>query len=317
MNPIIEKLRRIKLSYALYNFFKKKELEHNLPLFKKFDLSKKYYSPLNSTDFAKLNPDFPWLDKTNSKTALPENKTFQSLEGSIQKELLTWSDNGYVILRDFFSEATIDKINSEIDDLVHQDKVNWRANNSKIMFAIHQSKFLNEVGTAPQLITILSLLLGREVCLFQSINFLHGSEQRTHSDSIHMTTFPIGYLIAVWVALEDISEENGPLHYYPGSHKLHYVMNKDYDNEGDKFFIGKHSYTAYEDKIQEIVDDKKISKQIFKAKKGDVLIWHANLLHGGEPHLNKSKTRKSMVFHYYAKDVICYHEISQRPALMK
>ena len=57
-------------------------------------------------------------------------------------------------------------------------------------------------------------------------------------------------------------------------------------------------------------------KKIFLAKKGDVLIWHANLFHGGEPHKNPEKTRKSMVLHYYNTDCICYHEISQRPALM-
>jgi len=59
-----------------------------------------------------------------------------------------------------------------------------------------------------------------------------------------------------------------------------------------------------------------IKKNVFTAKKGDVLIWHANLFHGGEPHLNKTKTRKSMVLHYFAVDRICYHEITQRPALI-
>jgi ectoine hydroxylase-related dioxygenase (phytanoyl-CoA dioxygenase family) len=52
------------------------------------------------------------------------------------------------------------------------------------------------------------------------------------------------------------------------------------------------------------------------AKKGDVLIWHANLVHGGAPILNPALTRKSMVVHYYANDVIKYHEITERPSLM-
>ena len=59
-----------------------------------------------------------------------------------------------------------------------------------------------------------------------------------------------------------------------------------------------------------------IPKKIFTAKKGDLLIWHANLFHGGEPHLNKAKTRKSMVFHYFNENNICYHEITQRPAFI-
>ena len=52
------------------------------------------------------------------------------------------------------------------------------------------------------------------------------------------------------------------------------------------------------------------------AKKGDVLVWHANLLHGGMPVVHPALTRKSMVAHYFAEGVICYHEISQRPAVM-
>ena len=34
-------------------------------------------------------------------------------------------------------------------------------------------------------------------------------------------------------------------------------------------------------------------------------------------HFDKNKTRKSVVFHYYAENRICYHEITQRPALFE
>ena len=53
------------------------------------------------------------------------------------------------------------------------------------------------------------------------------------------------------------------------------------------------------------------------AKKGDVFIWHANLIHGGSPIKDHSLTRKSMVIHYYAKDVIKYHEITERPSILE
>ena len=64
--------------------------------------------------------------------------------------------------------------------------------------------------------------MGHQTKLFQSINFLTGSEQHTHSDSIHMSTFPLGGMAAAWVALEDITPGNGPLRYYTSSHKLPY-----------------------------------------------------------------------------------------------
>ena len=164
---------------------------------------------------------------------------------------------------------------------------------------------------------MLEMLMGRELDIFQSINFLEGSNQRAHSDFVHMTTFPTGNIIAIWIAMEDMTLENGLLHYYPGSHKLPFILNKDFNNEGNKWLIGDKTYDKYEDKVQELIDKNNLKKEVFLAKKGDVLIWHANLLHGGEPVLNKNSSRKSMVFHYYAKDVICYHELKQRPTLKK
>ncbi len=183
------------------------------------------------------------------------------------------------------------------------------------MIANKQSEIIKKITLDRKTLSILYFILGKDVIPFQTINFITGSEQRTHSDSIHMTTYPLGYLIAIWIALEDIGPEQGPLSYYPGSHKLNYILNEDYDKGSTALKIGddKH-YSAYENKIAEVAKQSNIPKQIFSAKKGDILIWHANLLHGGEPISNPKLTRKSMVIHYFAKDVIKYHEISERPA---
>ena len=159
-------------------------------------------------------------------------------------------------------------------------------------------------------------MLGHDTTLFQSINFLTGSEQRTHSDSIHMSTFPLDSMAATWVALENITPGNGPLHYYPGSHRLPYYLNANYANEGTPWLTGKQEYTAYEATIAQKIAEAGIQKQLFFARKGDIFLWHANLMHGGESHGNPAQTRKSMVFRYFSRAHICYHEITQRPALL-
>ncbi len=69
--------------------------------------------------------------------------------------------------------------------------------------------------------------------------------------------------------------------------------------------------------MEELIREKDLQKEVFLAKKGDILIWHANLIHGGLPVVNPALTRKSMVIHYYATDVIKYHEITERPSLLK
>lgn len=185
------------------------------------------------------------------------------------------------------------------------------------MFAFHHSALLKSIAEDKNLLQLLNILMHGEAVLFQSINFIMGSEQHTHSDAIHMTTYPPGGLLGVWIALDDITENNGPLHYYPGSHKLPYYLNADYNNEGSYWLLGKKSYGAYEKMIASKIAEMGIEKKVFTAAKGDALVWHANLFHGGEPHTDRGLSRKSMVFHYFKKDAICYHEISQRPALLK
>ena len=305
-------LRRLKMAYAIYNFFHRKELQHNIRLFKKYGIKKKYFSSLSSKDFAGVLPVATIAETKNAA----DSWLFKNTSAANQQSILAFEENGFLVIRNYFPPAQTEAINIEIDRLVAAKKVK-PGHRNKIMFAIHHSALLKSVGEDKNLVDFLGRLLHGEAILFQSINFTMGSEQRTHSDSIHMTTYPLGGLLGVWIALDDINESNGPLHYYPGSHKLPYYLNSDYDNEGSSMLIGKKSYTAYEEMIAGKIAAKGIQKKIFTAQKGDLLVWHANLFHGGEPHTDKTLTRKSMVLHYFKKDSICYHEITQRPALIK
>jgi ectoine hydroxylase-related dioxygenase (phytanoyl-CoA dioxygenase family) len=309
-------IKRFKPSYSLYNFFKKKDLIHNEVLYRRYGLPKKYFSPISSQDLVHLPADPNWLDKKDSREELPKNDFFQTLNRNHQESLLDWSKNGFTVLQEWISPDIVQQCNAEIQRMIDDKSANWKYAN-KIMFAIHQSELLRNIGMDDKLNGILSMLLGKPIDLFQSINFISASEQRTHSDSIHMSTFPAGNMIAVWIALEDMTMDNGLLHYYPGSHRLPYLMNVDYDNIGSKMMLGKKTYSDYEDAVESLINEKELEKQRFTAKAGDLLIWHANLLHGGEKVLNPNTTRKSMVFHFYAKDVICYHEITQRPTFRK
>jgi len=308
-------LRRLKVTYSVYNFFHRKELYHNEALYKKLNLKKTYYSSVSSKDFSGL----PDKAKENVKTdmqALESSRLYKKASATDKQSLSEFNEKGYSILQGYLSGKEVDEINSELELLLQQKKVK-RLYNNKIMFAIHSSKLLRNIGNNEQLKEVLFALLGGNAILFQSINFMRGSEQASHSDSIHMTTYPLGGLLGVWIALEDITEDNGPLHYYPGSQKLPYYLNADYDNEGNSFLLGNKSYTEYEHMINGKIKTLNLKKEIFKAKKGDLLIWHANLFHGGEPHSDKTKTRKSMVLHYFKEGSVCYHEITQRPALIK
>jgi ectoine hydroxylase len=308
-------LRSLKIVYVINNILNVKKLSHNKLLYKKFGIRKFIFSNISSNDFAKKDRDNNWLDKPDARQKLEENPILHSFTEEVQESIKKWSENGFMILPNFFRSAKADSINNEIDNLLLQKKVDFNYSNKKIMFAFHDSETIKDIVYNPELLKILNFVLGREVLPFQSINFLKGSEQKAHSDSIHMCTYPLGNLIAAWIALEDTNINNGPLFYYKGSHRLPYVLNGNYNTGNTRFTIGEYAYKNYEDKIEEVIKENHLQKIDFYAKKGDVFIWHANLLHGGSQVIDKNATRKSMVIHYFAKDVICYHEITQRPAL--
>lgn len=307
-------IRKLKVAYELYNLFHKSELQHNVSLYNKYGINKNYYSSISSEDFKHINSQ--QILEEGRKQKLVDINYFNSLNQKTKLSIESFDDLGYCIIPEFLNLETVDIINFEINNLLDSKNIRFKYGN-KLMFAIHKSQFLKSLFDEHKIKPVLDYLIKGNATLFQSINFLMGSEQRTHSDSIHMTTFPLGGLLGVWIALEKITKENGPIHYYPKSHKLPYYLNEDYDNKGNKYILGSKGYSKYEEMIQSRIEDKDIVKQTFEAEPGDLFIWHANLLHGGNEHINKDKTRKSMVLHYFDSRRICYHEITQRPALMK
>jgi ectoine hydroxylase len=315
INQIGEFLKSYKFSHVLFNLWNYKSLKHNAPFYRKHKIKKPLFWPISSKDFDNNTSDGPWLDDAHANEKLKDHPRLADFSNDIRNKIIQWPDKGYMILENFLSEKTVNDINQNIDELVKTKELDFKYGN-KLMFAFKKSAIIDKVINQRSTIQILDFILGKEVIPFQTINFIRGSEQRAHSDSLHMTTYPLGYLIAVWIALEDVNEENGPLFYYPGSHKLPYLLNEDYDHGGNFFRIGDKAYKKYEDKIESVIQKEKLEKIPFYAKKGDAFIWHANLLHGGSPILKQDSTRKSMVIHYYAKDVIKYHELAQRPSVM-
>ncbi|MBS1662446.1 MAG: phytanoyl-CoA dioxygenase family protein [Bacteroidetes bacterium] len=306
-------LKKYKAFHWVYNLLHYRSLSHNKAAYRQYRLNKPVIASVSSRDF----PDKEsraWLDLGDSRELLPRQSGLEQFAPDVQESLLDWSRKGYLIINGFFDAGFADRIQEEVDRLVSRSR---DKTDNRFMFANRQSELIRSVTVDRRLTALLGLILGKEVVPFQTINFTYGSNQRAHSDSIHMTTYPLGYLIAVWIALEDTTLDNGPLFYYPGSHKLPYLLNEDFNEGSTSLRLGKKDYVDYEDRIDELIVERRLEKEVFLAKKGDILIWHANLIHGGLPVRDKTLTRKSMVIHYYAKDVIKYHEITERPSLIK
>lgn len=171
---------------------------------------------------------------------------------------------------------------------------------------------IRELLWRPEILRITDLLFGRETVPFQTIIGHKSSQQAPHSDAIHMTTYPLGYLLAAWIAFEDVHPDSGPLTYFPKSHRLlPYLLSADVRIEMMKFKEEGATYnTRYERRLQQYLEAYGLQSQPFCPQKGDVLFWHANLVHGGSRRKNLAHSRRALVCHYFAKGAFTYHDLS-------
>lgn len=169
----------------------------------------------------------------------------------------------------------------------------------------------NEAVTA-----LLGKLYGRQAFPFQTLNFPVGTQQDAHSDMVHFSSLPEKFMCGVWLAMEDIHPDAGPLFYYPGSHRWPVMSNA---------LIGRRGYETqlasaqdpYGEAWRALCAAQGAQPQTFLARKGQALIWCANLLHGGSAQNDPRLTRWSQVTHYYFEDCIYYTPAFSDEALGK
>lgn len=221
------------------------------------------------------------------------------------KELIRrYAEDGYVVFDPQIDEVAIDAVVKGLKPRFAADNTN------RIQDAWEYNDAVKQIAAAPRVLEVLKLLYRREPIPFQTLNFSTGSQQRTHSDSIHFNSIPERFMCGVWVALEDVHDGNGPLHYYPKSHKLPFydlsiLGLKGSTSKSVEEMLTKY-YSRYEDFIAQLVENKKMDKKVLNIKKGQALIWSANLLHGGEPITQAGSTRFTQVNHYYFEGCAYY-----------
>jgi ectoine hydroxylase-related dioxygenase (phytanoyl-CoA dioxygenase family) len=172
-----------------------------------------------------------------------------------------------------------------------RDTPNWRINHFDAYSEGAKTIYYNA-----ELIRLTSLLFGRQSDPDTTLNFMYGSSQDAHQDTAVFHIFPPNFIIGAWIACEDISPDCGPLMFYPGSHRE--PIYKEFNNYPQTNLRTARPKTvqAYQDHIDRLC--RKYDRDVFLAKKGEVLLWHGMLLHGGSEIRNPKLTRRSYVIHY-------------------
>ncbi|WP_315790366.1 phytanoyl-CoA dioxygenase family protein [Fischerella sp. JS2] len=124
--------------------------------------------------------------------------------------------------------------------------------------------------------------------LMQTMLFDANTETQPHQDCWYLDTVPNGYLIGIWIALEDINENAGRFYILPKT-------NKNLDFRSDKPNI---SVSEWLKRINEYVSMHQQDIVAPDLKKGDVLFFNSKTIHGSLPTISSRFSRKSLTAHY-------------------
>lgn len=248
-----------------------------------------------------------------------------------------WNDNGYLILSSFFEPAEIEAVNSLIDRRI-ANPVSFGNATINVLTGPYLGKRFRAADAPPEvfrgpikindlfldepevrnlalnerLTKALSELLGGTPLVCNSLNFIWGSQQPDHFDTWYMPSpgprEPPGllrrllpaspprqdHLAVSSICLEEAHPDAGPLVYYPGSHKI-----PPYRFSHGGIHAVNEEMPACRAYVEEQIRKRKIPKQQFLGKAGDVFLWHGQLLHGGSGIKNPALTRKTLVTHYW------------------
>ena len=234
----------------------------------------------------------------------------------LDKKKEYFDEKGYVIVDlnypdSFYKDLIndVDTINNSQDKKLNP-KIYHYNKHPRLIEGWKKSDNIKQVALDRTLIETLKYLYNREPIPFSTINFTRGTEQPLHSDYFHFGSMPELFLAGVWVALEDIHPDSGPLSVVPYTHKSPIVLPSDLGIVDIPKNIGevKKNYSIYEDYVRKYIDDNDLKLETPILKQGQALIWAANTFHGAGKIKNSEITRYSQVTHYHFEGLdFCYN----------
>jgi hypothetical protein len=260
-----------------------------------------------------ITPSIPWFDAPDAEVQVHARLRAGEITADEQRALLDFIQQGYAILPERISSALIDQVLADIqqahlhrEDIVlrkggqysHPGALGVVGKRKRIIDFHAYSTAALHIALAAPITRFLSLLYNEAPLAFQSLLFQYGSRQAMHRDPAYVVTGRPAWLTATWVALEDIVPGSGELAYYPGSHRCHNILFEGGKTTWSRQVDSLDSHESYINQLVSTCEAVGLQRQIFRAQQGQILVWHADLVHGGSPVENPDQTRRSFVTHY-------------------
>ena len=198
-----------------------------------------------------------------------------------------WNENGYLVIKDLFSNKECDAINAI--HRAHADK-----DFKGLINLDREVEELRGLMKAPKVVSILTALKGgREIVglmtqiMFKEAGSAHSLGWNPHQDNAYPQS-ENGEYFTINISLTDQDHENGCMYVYPGSQK-----------EGTFPFAPTLSYEAMKNPGNTIPDEilKQYARVDLLMKKGTALFLHGDVIHGSyDNHSDRSRPMFSMCY---------------------
>ncbi|CAN5333132.1 hypothetical protein BH10PSE2_BH10PSE2_07700 [soil metagenome] len=271
-------------------------------------------------------PSGLWIDAPDAPSQLLSRAGNDPLLLRVGSELI---GDGFSVIPGVQAMRDVDQTNSDYDrwliENVEQAKQNADVNGRQFRLAnFHMaSPAAMRLAKNSEVMRVLDFVFGREAAVHTSLTFQYSTMQNLHRDAPYFHTFPENQFVGVWTALEDVQADAGPLSYIPQSQKFIFDQHACYQESltmcGNAAMAREVALARYQKEIMDIGEGMG-PRSYGLIKKGDVAIWHPQLIHGGSPAKRPELKRRSMVVHccpfdtpVFVDDVFFRHEADTPP----
>lgn len=253
----------------------------------------------------------PWFDRPDAAEHVAAKYAAGEIDEAERDALLHFVESGYLILPESIEEELLRQIDAEVDEAAATHYQGYHHGSSQRLEKLHETRpGIRKLWTHPKIMHFLGLIFGVPARPCQTLLYIFGSQQDLHQDTIHLTPFPAGYMCGVWVALEDVQPDSGELEIVPGSHRLPRVYMAETGCDKKGFAAGEKR--EFEEKVVPVWDrlakEHDLERVPYRPKRGTVLVWHENLMHGGSIRRDPTLSRRSLVTHNFAEGAIAYYD---------
>lgn len=275
-------------------------------------LKKKIHAVQDKLEAKPIKEQLPYFDSQAFR-----NKVDALDSGIFKDKLLGFLEDGYMVVEQSVSAKIIDNAVAAFYE--------WKQRNASKMlpefykYNKHLDRVMNIQSAIPSFkaffaenssLSYQDFLFQRETVMLTSLFFEVGSEQDIHRDEPLFWTQPAHYYFGTWLALEDTDSNNGPLIVIPGSHKINPALIDKLKIAGQKYDdlkkidpLDSFLWENYQKEVQQLCQTNGLTRKEVHVKKGDTIIWHPLLAHGGASVKDQQRTRLSFVMHTVPHEV--------------